>query len=449
MLSQHENLLRHISHLHWRLRDSGQDFQSDPHFSMYMSRQRSQEVALFEDTMVTDTLRFVDLMAEIIYDMDDENLRQMPEVFVDSICDTLTGIADLKPKLLRGMQFPHVFSMVVKLLSPKYAGMVRNYNLRATLGDVLYEMYLPADEQDSRRRSDVPSSISCDPSKGGQPYLTSNAAAQETLAPSLLLLYGEVEHTGYYDKMSHRAKISSLIKYLWESKEHRSAFQNITQNEASFITFANGIMNETNHLIATVMQKLPTIKHDQDTMANPTEWANMTEEEQTILTSRLSDNEREVKHALPLCNKTMQMLGYLNTNEDIRRLFLHPELCERLVNLLNHVLQKIIGGKGMELKVGSAGCYNDCVKDPEQYDFRPKELLRDLCAIFALFASNKEFQEACARSDCKPSDLRSAVSKCHKYSLLTGASMSAFDALPDAVEAAAQEVAAEEAMLGE
>jgi ubiquitin conjugation factor E4 B len=73
-------------------------------------------------------------------------------------------------------------------------------------------------------------------------------------------LYGEAEHTGYYDKMSqHRAKISSLLKYLWESSEHRLAFRAITQNKESFIKFANGIINKTNTLIATVMQKLPEI----------------------------------------------------------------------------------------------------------------------------------------------------------------------------------------------
>jgi ubiquitin conjugation factor E4 B len=89
------------------------------------------------------------------------------------------------------------------------------------------------------------------------------------------------------------------------------------------------------------------------------------------------------------------------------------------------------------------------VKDPEQYDFRPKEMLRDLCAIFALFASNAEFQVSCAEAGCKPSDLRSAVSKCHKYSLLLGESMKAFEALPDAVESAAQKVAEDEMMLGD
>lgn len=227
--------------------------------------------------------------------------------------------------------------------------MVRNYNLRAMLGDVLFELYLPAGKDDRR---DVPTSIACDPMAGGQTFLLSDTIAQETLAPSLLLLYGEVEHTGYYDKMSHRAKISSLLKYLWESSEHRPAFRSITQNKESFIKFANGIMNETNTLIATVMQKLPEIRGTQEKMANPQEWGRLSEDEQGVSTSRLEDNEREVKHALPLCNKTLQMFGYLNTDKDIRSLFLLDELCPRLVTMLLHVLTKLVGSKGLDLKVG-------------------------------------------------------------------------------------------------
>jgi ubiquitin conjugation factor E4 B len=354
MLSQHENLLRHISHQHYELNNQNRDIQSDPHFCILISRQRSNEVALFQEEMIVDTLRFCNLMAKVLDEMDDANLRNMPEHFVDNICDIVMSIAKLKSKLLRGMEFRYVFSMVVKLLSPKYAGMVRNYNLRAMLGDVLYELFLPTDssERDGGRR-DVPTSVSHDPLKGGQPYLLSNTSAQETLAPSLLLLYGEVEHTGYYDKMSHRAKISSLIKYLWSCKEHRPAFQKITQNNESFIKFANGIINETNTLITTVMQKLPEIRAAQEQMANAAEWGRLSEEEQSMVTSRLDDNEREVRHALPLCNKTMQMFGYLNTDEDIRSLFLLPELYPRLVNMLNHVLQKIVGGKGLDLKVST------------------------------------------------------------------------------------------------
>ena len=65
---------------------------------------------------------------------------------------------------------------------------------------MLYEVYLPSDI-DSRR--DVPSSVASDPLAGGQTYLLSDPVAQESLAPSLLLLYGEVEYTGHYEKMGH------------------------------------------------------------------------------------------------------------------------------------------------------------------------------------------------------------------------------------------------------
>jgi len=281
--------------------------------------------------------------------------------------------------------------------------------------------------------------VCSDPLAGGSTYLISDEIAQETLAPSLLLLYGEVELTGYYDKMSHRAKIASLIKYLWDSPEHRPAFRRITQNKESFIKFANGMMNETNTLIATVMQKLPEIREAQERMRNTEEWGRLSEDQQNQISSRLEDNEREVRHALPLCNKTLQMFGYLNTDSDIRKLFLLDELCSRLVTMLLHVLTKLVGSKGLDLKVDN----------PEQYEFRPKEMLRDLCAIFALFAPSEVFQVECAKSGCDPALLRSAVKTCRRLNLLTGESMEAFESLPDLVEKAGQTVAADEELLAD
>jgi ubiquitin conjugation factor E4 B len=78
--------------------------------------------------------------------------------------------------------------------------------------------------------------------------------SKETLAPSLLLLYGEVENTGYYEKNDHRAK------FLWSSPEHKNAFKGITEDKNSFITFANGIVNEMNDKFASVMETLPSIR---------------------------------------------------------------------------------------------------------------------------------------------------------------------------------------------
>ena len=446
-LRQNENLVRRINYLHHEItsRNGGNmdAVQTDRRFAYLIAQQRSEDVSVFQDEYMELILQFNNFTAKVIYDWmnaphSNKIIMNIPEEFVSDICDIVLAIATLKAKVFLGHSLKSIFQLFVKLLSPEYASLVRNYNLRAQLGDVLHDVFLPRPSGNSRHHHrDVPASITMDPMAGGQTYLLSDASAQETLAPSLLLLYGEVEHTGYFDKMSHRAKIASLIQYLWESSEHRPAFRRITQNKTSFIKFANGIMNETNTLIATVMQKLPEIREAQEKMKQSAEWSRLSEDEQSQINSRLEDNERDVKSSLPLCNKTLQMFGYLNTDTDIRSLFLLPELCSRLVTMLLHVLTKLVGSKGLDLKVDH----------PEQYDFRPKEMLRDLCAIFALFASSTIFQEECAKSGGDPNLLRSAVRTCRRLHLLEGESMEALASLPDQVDASKQQVAKDEALL--
>jgi ubiquitin conjugation factor E4 B len=93
---------------------------------------------------------------------------------------------------------------------------------------------------------------------GGQTYLLSNALAQQTLAPSLsFCCCMEKPNTRATTTKCHN--IAPKFRPSWESSEHRLAFRAITQNKESFIKFANGIINKTNTLIATVMQKLPEI----------------------------------------------------------------------------------------------------------------------------------------------------------------------------------------------
>ena len=76
-------------------------------------------------------------------------------------------------------------------------------------------------------------------------------------------------------------------------------------------------------------------------------------------------------------------------------------------------------------------------------------MLRDLCAIFALFTSSEEFQVQVAKSGCNPEMLRSAIKTCKKLNLLTGESMTAFESLPDLVDKASQAVQEEEALLAD
>jgi ubiquitin conjugation factor E4 B len=115
------NLLRQISHTHWELRNRNADIQSDPNFSRLLAVQRANEITLYAEEMVADTLRFCNLMAGTVLKMDDAQLCLMPEFFVDDICSILQHMAKMKPKLLKGADLRNVFQMVVKLLSPTYA----------------------------------------------------------------------------------------------------------------------------------------------------------------------------------------------------------------------------------------------------------------------------------------------------------------------------------------
>jgi ubiquitin conjugation factor E4 B len=187
------------------------------------------------------------------------------------------------------------------------------------------------------------------------------------------------------------------------------------------------------------MQKLPEIRVAQVKMENAQEWSQLTEEQQKQIADRLEDDEREVKYSLPLCNRTLQMFGYLNTDEDIRRLFLLEELCPRLVTMLLHVLTKLVGSKGLDLKV----------KNPEELEFKPKVMLQDLCKIFSLFAADETFQMECAKAGCDSKLLQSALKPVRKLGLLKDDQLAAFESLLDLVDAAAQRVAEDETLFND
>jgi len=433
--SHYTAVVRQVNHTAWSLRQRNSDLLRDDHFNHLLCLQYATEASLMSPGYVTDTLCFYNLCAGFLLDVDDEDLKKMPEHLVDDVVEWILFVAKFSPKSMDGASLGFVFQIVVKLLSPHYASTVRNYNLRAKLGDVLHDVYLPTDTSPSNSTV-VPTSVSHDPITS-HPYLLTDPLAQKHLAPSLLLLYGEVEHTGHYDKMSHRANIASLLQYLWSTTEHRGAFAAIASNRDSFLKFANGIVNETNSLIATCMEKLPEIRKVQLQMSDVKGWADLGAERRDEIMSRHEENEQEVKRALPLCNKTLKMLGFLNTDLEIRALFLLEEMCSRLVNMLLHVLTKLVGARGMQLKVDN----------PERYNFRPKEMLQDLCEIFASFSLAAQFQEYCAKSGYyNPTLFEEAVKTCTKRNLLTGESLHLFSSLPAKIEMVSLHIKDDEAL---
>ena len=60
------------------------------------------------------------------------------------------------------------------------------------------------------------------------------------------------------------------------------------------------------------------------------------------------------------------------SNAEIKGIFVHPFLAERIISMLNYFLQHLVGPKMGALKV----------KDFSEFDFKPQQLVSDICTIY-------------------------------------------------------------------
>jgi len=69
----------------------------------------------------------------MVLTVSDAWLAAVPEHIVVDLFDLLVFVAHYKPNAMTAINSSHPFQLIVKLLSPKYAHAIRNYNLHAKL----------------------------------------------------------------------------------------------------------------------------------------------------------------------------------------------------------------------------------------------------------------------------------------------------------------------------
>lgn len=85
--------------------------------------------------------------------------------------------------------------------------------------------------------------------------------AQKYLAPALLLLYGDVERTGFYEKLTNRRSIMVVLKHLWTLDTHRPAFRGIATvgSSSSALALATAPSALTDSGAAAAVTPSPTL----------------------------------------------------------------------------------------------------------------------------------------------------------------------------------------------
>ncbi|KAG6550550.1 hypothetical protein Mapa_007919 [Marchantia paleacea] len=357
----------------------------------------------------------------------------MPEHFIEDSLELLL-FASRIPRALDGFVLDEFMSFIVMFMgSPLH---VKNPYLRAKMVEVL-NVWMPSKSYSPSLANSMAS------------LFEGHQMALQYLVPNLLKLYVDIEftgsHTQFYDKFNIRHNISELLEYLWLVPSHHNSWKQIavTEEKGSYLKFLNLLINDSIFLLDESLKKIPELKEMEAEMANTAEWQRRPPQERQERMRLFHQQENVVRIDMILANEDVKMLQY--TSAEITAPLLLPEMVERIAAMLNYFLMQLVGPRRNALKL----------KEPEKYEFRPKELLCQIMDIYVHLSrgdSNGVFAKAIS------SDGRSyqheifvaAVEVVGKYQLvLPETTVQDFLALAQKAHEASVEAMDTEALLGD
>lgn len=287
-------------------------------------------------------------------------LACMPEHFVEDALDLLI-FASRIPRALEGFVLDEFLNFIIMFMaSPSY---IKNPYLRAKMVEVL-NGWMP-------QRSSLSSTSA---------LFEGHQLSIDYLVRNLLNVYVDIEftgsHTQFYDKFNIRHNIAELLEYLWNIPSHRNAWRQIARDEEKgvYLNFLNFLINDSIYLLDESLNKILELKEIEAEMSNTAEWERRPAQEREERMRLFHSRENIVRFDMKLANEDVGMLAF--TSEQIPSPFLLPEMVERVGSMLNYFLLQLVGPQRKSLTV----------KDPEKYEFRPRQLLKQIVEIYVHIA---------------------------------------------------------------
>ncbi|WCJ25643.1 Ubiquitin conjugation factor E4 A [Euphorbia peplus] len=284
----------------------------------------------------------------------------LPEHFVEDAMELLI-FASRIPRALDGVPLDDFMNFIIMFMaSPTY---IRNPYLRSKMVEVL-NCWMP-------RRSG---------SSATSTLFEGHQLSLEHLVRNLLQVYVDIEftgsHTQFYDKFNIRHNIAELLEYLWQVPSHRNAWRQIAKEEEKgvYLNFLNFLINDSIYLLDESLNKILELKELEAEMSNTAEWERRPAQERQERTRLFHSQENIIRIDMKLANEDVTMLAF--TSEQITAPFLLPEMVERVASMLNYFLLQLVGPQRKSLTL----------KDPEKYEFRPKQLLKQIVHIYVHLA---------------------------------------------------------------
>ncbi|GAA5952757.1 hypothetical protein JCM3765_002266 [Sporobolomyces pararoseus] len=300
-----------------------------------------------------------------------EVFRMLPEFLIEDITEFLSFASKYAPQALESTPQDDLMTFMLVFLSTPY---MKNPYLKGQFVEIMYYLSRPTYSSPRGCLGDT---------------INFHALALKNLMPCLIHAYIEIEstgsHTQFYDKFNIRYYITQLFKLVWTNPTHRESLKRESLNHERYVRFVNLLMNDTTYLINDALDHLAKITERQKLMENESLWSSLPPTERQEKEKELRTWESSVKSDLDLGVQSLRLLR--DFSKETTSPFLTPEIVDRLAAMLDYNLSSLAGPKCQELKV----------KNPEEYKFRPKELLSDVLTIFQQLGPFEEFEKAVAK----------------------------------------------------
>lgn len=311
----------------------------------------------------------------------------VPEFIVDNVADFTSFLHRFSPQTLEmaGSSLEHLMTMILVFMgSPER---MRNPHLRAKLAEAM-DSLMPHPEEENPQMALV--------GTFHREQLFKNHPHVHELARVLLSVFVSIEMTGqsvaFEQKFNYRRPMYEVLAYIWNLEVHRQAIKNLAseaeQNLNSahpplFLRFINLLINDAIYLLDEGLLHMSSLREHQRRRE--------TEEFTQLSAEQRHDAEMTFRHTGMLARfhnvmgkQTINTLRLLTS--EVVSIFIHPTMVERIAAMLNYFLLHLVGPKNRALKV----------RDMDEYEFKPQDLVTGICTIYINLGENEAFWKAVA-----------------------------------------------------
>ena len=358
------------------------------HFCIATAAYLNHLVACQNHEEAIDSKDFRAITSELLRDkkLNRACLEYIPEMLVENVLDFFLFLKNFNEQALTeatGMLEP-LMTMIITFMGN--SSLMQNPHLRARFAEIL-ECLMP---HQSSYPHHAPSFVGCAELFESHPLI-------EHLAPSLVNVFVSIEMTGegvqFEHKFGYRRPMYVVLEYLWGRPLHRKiliqlayeAEQNIeSARPPLFLRFINLLMNDAIFLLDEALGYMNQLR-EAERQKKSEEWTRLTPQQRAEADMTNTRIGRLARFHNVLSLSTIGTLTWLT--DEIKTIFCHSTLVDRIANMLNYFLEHLVGPK--------KGKFN--VTDKNDYEFKPREILEKICQIYINLGneSNKKFNEFC------------------------------------------------------